>query len=354
MSKPINQNQPIPRFALLNLSAKLVFHARLPPDGFLTSPPDFKKIRHGNKDASPVPLRVDSPVWGVLLSFHDVGGGRAECLATDAPRTQKSNFPWFSHWRQILAFFLRIEEGNMKISRNTILITGGASGIGLALAESFLTAGNEIIICGRRKSKLDRVRSTHPEVHVLACDVSKEDSRRALHTNVVTGFPDINILINNAGIQRHIDLKKGEPGIQGEDEIEVNLKAYIHLVSLFIPRFLKKDSAIVDVSSGLGFVPIAAFPIYCATKAAVHSFTVSLRYQLRDTSIRVFEIIPPTVDTELDHGRRPPENRGIPPSVVADAFLKAFKEDNFELAVGQAENLRSGNFSENFNRMNRW
>jgi uncharacterized oxidoreductase len=242
----------------------------------------------------------------------------------------------------------------MKISENTILITGGATGIGLALAESLLKAGNKIIICGRRTNKLERVRSEHPEIQTMTCDVSTEKNRKELYTGTISDFPDINILINNAGIQRRIDLKEGEAGLRGEDEIEVNLKAYIHLASLFIPRFLRKESAVVNISSGLGFVPIAAFPIYCATKAAIHSYTISLRHQLKDTSIRVFEIIPPTVDTELDHGRRPPENRGISPTEVATAFLSAFKEDRFEIAVGQAENLRSGNFVENFERMNRW
>lgn len=181
----------------------------------------------------------------------------------------------------------------------------------------------------------------------------KENERRKLFNWAVFNFPDINLLINNAGIQRQIELKKGESELLGdEDEIEVNLKAYIHLASLFIPKFLTKESAIVNVSSGLGFVPITRFPVYCATKAAIHSYTISLRHQLRDSSIKVFEIIPPTVDTELDKGRRPLTNRGIPASEVSKTFFEALGKDNFEIAVEMAKNLKSGNFQENFNRMN--
>jgi uncharacterized oxidoreductase len=241
----------------------------------------------------------------------------------------------------------------MKTTGNTILITGGTSGIGLALSESLLEAGNTIIICGRRVNKLKEIKKKYPKINTFVCDVSKEDERRKMFNWTVSNFPNVNILINNAGIQRPIDLKKGESELlKGEDEIEVNLKACIHLASLFIPDFLTKESAIVNISSGLGFVPITRFPVYCATKAAIHTYTISLRHQLKDASIKVFEIIPPTVDTELDKGKRPPTRRGIPASEVSKAFLEALGKDGFEIAVGSAAGLKSGNFQENFNRMN--
>jgi uncharacterized oxidoreductase len=243
----------------------------------------------------------------------------------------------------------------MKITKNTILITGGATGIGFSLAEHFLNADNEIIICGRREQKLKEAKEIFPKLHLKVCDVTEPNDRKSLFNWIVSDFNDFNVLINNAGIQRAVDLKKGLDDLKGEDEIDVNLKAPIQLSALFIPILLKqKEAAIINISSGLGFVPIASMPIYCATKAAIHSFSISLRYQLRATAIKVFEVIPPTVDTELDKGRRI-SYRGIDPSEVAKATLIALEKDNFEVAVGEAEGLRTGsrkNFDQVFSRMN--
>ncbi|MCX5998760.1 MAG: SDR family NAD(P)-dependent oxidoreductase, partial [Chloroflexi bacterium] len=194
------------------------------------------------------------------------------------------------------------------------------------------------------------------------CDLSKNDERRLLYEWARSNFDEVNILVNNAGIQRMIDLRKGTSELSaGEDEIEVNLKACIHLSALFIPSLLKKkEAAIINVSSGLCFVPIATMPVYCATKAAIHSFTLSLRHQLRDTSVKVFEVIPPTVDTELDKGaraQRGQEDRGIPPVEVAQATLKAVENDQYEVPIGMAGNLRTGartNPEEVFQNLNRW
>ena len=235
----------------------------------------------------------------------------------------------------------------MKTTGNTILITGGATGIGFSLAETFVKAGNEVVICGRREDKLKEAKRKLPQLHITVCDLSKESKRKFLYEWVCSNFSDINILVNNAGIQRMIDFKRGVNELYfGEDEIEVNLKACIHLSALFTPLFLQKEeAAIVNISSGLGFVPIAIMPVYCATKAAVHSFTMSLRHQLRDTSVKVFEVIPPIVDTELDkgaRGHRGQEDRGIPPVEVAKATMKALESNQYEIPVGMAENLRTG------------
>ena len=250
----------------------------------------------------------------------------------------------------------------MKIKGNTILITGGATGIGFSLAEAFVDAGNEVIICGRRENKLKEVKDKLPQIHTRVCDLSKEKERKSLYDWVSSNFKDINILVNNAGIQRMVNLRKGTRDLfDGEDEIEINLTAPIHLSAYFIPLLLKrKEAAIVNISSGLGFVPIASMPVYCATKAAIHSFSLSLRHQLRDTSIKVFEIIPPIVDTELDkgaRGERGQQDRGIPPSEVARATLKALENEEYELAVGMAENLRMGsrnNPEQTFQNINQW
>jgi len=197
----------------------------------------------------------------------------------------------------------------MKITGNTILITGGATGIGLALAEAFIREGNQVIICGRREKTLQEAKSNLPSLHVRVCDVSKESERESLFQWVTTNFPSFNLLINNAGIQKEVDFRKGAVDLSGdEDEIDINLKAPIHLSQMFIPRLLQqRESAIVNITSGLAFTPLAVVPIYCATKAGLHSFSQSLRHQLRNTSIKVFEIAPPIVDTELDRCAR--ENR---------------------------------------------
>lgn len=235
----------------------------------------------------------------------------------------------------------------MKTVGNVVLITGGATGIGLALAEAFVTAGNEVVVCGRRESRLKQAKDKVPKIGTMACDISEAAGRQALFDYVTSRHEGLNILVNNAGIQRMIDLKKGiSPILTGEDEIEVNLRVPALLSALFIPVLIKrKEAAIVNVSSGLAFIPLAAMPIYCASKAGLHSFCLSLRYQLRDTSIRVFEVIPPMVDTELDKGARQGSgqlDRGIPASDVARVAMTGLENDEYEIMVGAAKNLVAG------------
>lgn len=235
----------------------------------------------------------------------------------------------------------------MKISGNTVLITGGATGIGFALAEAFSKKGNEVIICGRRRNKLLEAQKKLPNLHIKVCDISKDKNRKALFDWATSNFKNLNILVNNAGIQREIDLTKGEADlVSGENEIVVNLEAPIHLSALFIPHLMKqKESAIVNISSGLAFIPIAFMPIYCATKAAIHSFSLSLRHQLTGTDVKVYEVAPPTVDTELDKGARGQRGqgyRGIKPEEVAAATIKGIENDDYEIAIGMAQNLRMG------------
>jgi uncharacterized oxidoreductase len=250
----------------------------------------------------------------------------------------------------------------MKTEGNTILITGGATGIGFALAEAFVKAGNKVLICGRRKPKLEEARRKLPEIEVRQCDLSRKESRESLCNWVRDNYRDLNILINNAGIQRAINLRKGTAELFGdEDEIQVNFAASIHLSVFFAPLLLKKkEAAIVNVSSGLGFVPIAAMPIYCATKAGIHSFSVSLRHQLKGTPVKVFEIVPPAVDTELGKGTTgdsEQEYRGIPPSEVAEATIRALVKDEYEIIIGEAMGLVEGSrndFRKTFQELNSW
>ena len=187
----------------------------------------------------------------------------------------------------------------MDLGSNTVLITGGGSGIGLAIATRFLHAGSRVIVCGRREEKLAAAKAAHPELQTRVVDVSSESDRGALRDWAVHEFPGLNVLVNNAGIQRYPKLGESDWANMRE-EIVINFEAVVHLSSLFIPHLRRTPrAAILNVTSGLSFVPIARAPIYCATKAALHSFTLSLRRQLVDSDITVIEIIPPAVDTDL-------------------------------------------------------
>jgi uncharacterized oxidoreductase len=232
----------------------------------------------------------------------------------------------------------------MNVNGNTVLITGGATGIGLSLAGAFLQAGNAVIICGRRESKLRAAASKFPGLVTRLCDVANPSDREALYNWIRTEHKDLNVLVNNAGIQRAVDLTLGTGDLaEGLEEIETNLVAPINLCAIFTPLLLKRSqAAILNVSSGLGFVPIATMPVYCSTKAAVHSFTVSLRFQLRNTTVKVFEIIPPAVDTELGKGsvyQGEQDYKGIPPAEVSKAIIKAMAADIYEIIVGEAKEL---------------
>ena len=230
-----------------------------------------------------------------------------------------------------------------------MLITGGATGIGFALAESFVKLGNKVIVCGRRMDKLEDAKRRLPSLIVRQCDVSKESDRRALYEWVEKEFNDLNVLVNNAGIQRRIDFTKGtEDLLRQEDEIDINFKAQVYLAARFVPLLSRqKEAAIVNVSSGLGFVPLTVFPIYSATKAAIHSFTMSLRFQLRKTSVKVFEVIPPTVhDTELKGKPIEKAEWSVPSSEVAEAVVKGLEGDVLEIAVGPSKRWLSSSKSE--------
>lgn len=232
----------------------------------------------------------------------------------------------------------------MQLNGNTVLITGGTSGIGLAFAEKFLEAGSKVIITGRREERLKSIQEKYPTIIIKTSDVADESQRESLAQWVIESYPDINILINNAGVQLLTDLKKPVDLSRVRQETETNFIAPIHLVSLFTQHLAAKpNAAIVNISSGLAFVPIAIMPVYCATKAAIHSLTLSLRYQLRNTSIKVFEIIPPAVDTELGSDRREDKTQshgGMPVQEFIEQAMHAIENDNLETAIGTANNSR--------------
>jgi uncharacterized oxidoreductase len=204
----------------------------------------------------------------------------------------------------------------MNLTGNTILITGGGSGIGRGLAEAFFKLGNQVIIAGRRQELLDQTASANPGMMAVVLDIADPESIAGAVQKLTNHFPGLNVVLNNAGIMRPEDVKKGAVA-DAEAILTTNLLGPIRLNAALMPGLLKQPSAtIINVSSGLAFVPLAMTPTYCATKAAIHSYSQSLRYQLKDTSIKVLEIIPPWVATEL-MGATPDDPRAMP----LDAFI---------------------------------
>jgi uncharacterized oxidoreductase len=233
----------------------------------------------------------------------------------------------------------------MQTTNNTIFITGGSTGIGLAMAETFIQEGNQVLICGRRESKLFEAKQKNPNLHIRVCDIGKKSEREALYHWATSEFSNINMLINNAGIQKEIDFTTGASNLNDdESEIEINFTAVVHLSALFIPHFMKqkKECAIVNVTSGLAFIPLKIVPVYCATKAAMHTFSISLRSQLLKSNVKVFEVAPPIVKTELhrEAKARKQSDRGISSSVVAEETLKAVRNNKYEKIVGRAKVLK--------------
>jgi len=228
----------------------------------------------------------------------------------------------------------------LKLSGNSILITGGATGIGFELARQLVELDNEVTICGRRRERLDEAKSNVPALNTIVADVSD----RAAREQLAQSLPQTNMLVNNAGVQHLFDFRDASQLARIDEEIAINLTALIHLTSLFIPIVERNEQpAIVNVSSGLAFAPLARIPIYCATKAAVHSLTMSLRHQLRDSGIRVFEVIPPIVTSELGAYHRPQEvkDRALPTDAAVSRMIEGLEQDELEIAIGEAENMRA-------------
>ncbi|WCK52639.1 SDR family NAD(P)-dependent oxidoreductase [Aneurinibacillus sp. Ricciae_BoGa-3] len=234
----------------------------------------------------------------------------------------------------------------MEFKGNTVLITGGASGIGLALAKRFLQAGNRVIVCGRREEKLAEAKEKFPELHTRVCDVSNESDRRSLFDWVTGEFPDLNVLVNNAGIQQRVNLLNDtHDWNHHRQEITINVDAPIHLSLLFIPHLLKqKRAAIINVSSGLSITPGVWVPIYSATKAALHSFTMSLRIQLEDTNIQVVEILPPAVNTDL--GGVGLHTFGAPLDDFADSVFNDMQKGELEIGYSGTEKRLQASMTE--------
>ncbi|UXT40175.1 SDR family NAD(P)-dependent oxidoreductase [Agrobacterium tumefaciens] len=248
----------------------------------------------------------------------------------------------------------------MKIADNTILITGGGSGIGRALAEAFHKAGNRVIISGRRKALLDEVTAGNPGMASMVMDATDAAGIRAFAEALVKAHPTLNAVINNAGIMRPEDIAAAPDYLDtAEETIATNLLAPIRLTAALLPHFLKQPVAtVLTVSSGLAFVPMVLTPTYSATKSAIHAYSVALREQLKETPVEVIEIVPPYVQTTLMGEGQASDERAMP----LDAFISEVMDilenrpDEKEVVVERCKPLRfaaqNGNFDQVFAMIN--
>jgi uncharacterized oxidoreductase len=230
----------------------------------------------------------------------------------------------------------------MQLTGNTILITGGGSGIGRGLAQSFLALGNRVIIAGRRQRMLEDTTSAHPGMAAVALDVGDAASIRGVADRLVKDHPGLNVVIHNAGIMRMESLRDGRLE-DAEAMVATNLLGPMRLTAALLPQLMRQPrAAIITVTSGLAFLPLAPSPTYCATKAALHSYTQSLRYQLKGSTVQVLEIIPPYVQTELGGSRQASDPRAMPlPEFIAEVMrLLAAKPELAEICVERVKPLR--------------
>jgi uncharacterized oxidoreductase len=246
----------------------------------------------------------------------------------------------------------------MHLTGNTILITGGGSGIGRGLAQAFHALGNQVVIAGRRPHALAETTAANPGIRSLTFDIADPASLRAFAEKAIAEFPSINVLINNAGVMRREKFLAQQPDLSdAEAIIATNLLGPIRLTAALLPHLAKQPRAtIMNVSSGLGFLPMVITPTYCATKAALHSYSLSLRYQLRNTKIEVLELIPPYVQTNLMDGADNPRAMPLKQFIAEVMQILETQPTPPEICVENVKRLRfaaeNGSFDQIFNGMN--
>jgi uncharacterized oxidoreductase len=247
----------------------------------------------------------------------------------------------------------------MQLTRNTILITGGGSGIGRGLAEAFHAEGNQVVIAGRREEVLDETVAANPGMKSVLLDITDGQAIRSFAEKTIRDFPDLNVVIQNAGIMRPEVLLQNGHVADAEAIVTTNLLGPIRLTASLLPHLLKQRQAVImTVSSGLAFVPMAMTPTYCATKAAIHSYTQSLRSQLKNTNIHVLELIPPYVQTELMGSRQAQDPNAMPVKEFISQTMKILKTspNAAEICVDRVKAPRfaeaSGNYDEVFQTFN--
>ena len=232
----------------------------------------------------------------------------------------------------------------MKLTARTILITGGSSGIGLELAAQLLARSNVVIVTGRSEEALAATKRRHPDVHVFPSDVSDAEGIRALHDTITTRFPELDTLVNNAGVMRIVKLNEDRPLEDVTREIDIDLAGPIRMVQQFLPHLRSRANAlIVNVSSGLAFVPFPISPIYSAAKAGVHAYTRCLRAQLDGSDLTVVELAPPLTETPLftaEYSDLMKGQKGMPVDVLVRRAIAAIEAGKTEIRPGQSNLLK--------------
>ena len=233
----------------------------------------------------------------------------------------------------------------MKQSNQTVLITGGGSGIGLALAKKFLENNNTVIITGRNLAKLAKVKQDNPKIHFYQSDVTDDAEVRMLADDIQQNFDGLDVLINNAGIMNLVDSGNESNDLHKQmEEIEINYNSPIRVLHYFLPLLKKsKNAVLVNVSSGLAYVPFAQAPVYSGTKSALHFWTLGIRPQLKPYDIKVIELLPPVVDTPLAHGADIAEDdnlKPMPPEKLANLFWKGYSKGAEEITPGISSALK--------------
>jgi short-subunit dehydrogenase involved in D-alanine esterification of teichoic acids len=224
---------------------------------------------------------------------------------------------------------------------NTVLVTGGTSGIGLGLALRLHDAGNKVLVAGRRKELLDRIVTEHPGVEAVVLDVAEPDSIASALHSVTHDYPELNVLVNMAGVMLPEKLLEPDALEIAETTVATNLLGTIRMVHAFLPFLVQKQNAVVvNVSSGLAFVPLPMTPTYNATKAAVHAFTESMRVQLTDTPVQVIELVPPPVRTGLMHQENNEQSMPLAEFLSEVMALLEAQPEGREIVVERAKFLR--------------
>jgi uncharacterized oxidoreductase len=244
----------------------------------------------------------------------------------------------------------------MRLTGNTILITGGTSGIGRGLAEALHQRSNQVIIAGRRQALLNEITAAHPGMRGMQLDVADPRAVDAFAARVREQFPKLNVLINNAGISKREDLTADTIDVSpAQSMIQTNIVGVLHLTATLLPTLKQQPhSTIITTTSGLAFVPLAPFPTYCATKAFLHSWMQSLRFQLRKTTVEVLELIPPYVQTELSGPDQATDPHAMPLADYIAEVMQVLKDPNWsgdEILVQRAKTLRGAGKSEDYDRI---
>lgn len=231
----------------------------------------------------------------------------------------------------------------MELQNSTILITGGTHGIGLEYAKQLLILGAKVIVTGRDNEKLTLAKKMFPQIFTYQCDITNKEDLEHLFKEVIESHPDLNIIMNNAGIMRSVEINDASVTLDNiTDEIETNFSGTVRMVHLFLPHLMsKKSSAIINITSGLGYIPFTTSPIYCGTKSAVHIYSQALRLQLKNTSVKVFEIAPPKTDKPLQTAVPETSNKGsMKVSDMVQVSIKGVMKNRYEIRPGLSNTMK--------------